>query len=91
MEGDDGGDGLQEVEGGGGVDDLVGDVGDVEVALGGDGDDLAVAALDFLHVGHGFFVGGVAGGQADGGEVFVDHGDEAVFHLAGGAAFGVDV
>ena len=30
---------MEEVEGGGGVDDVVGDAGDVEVAFGGDGDD----------------------------------------------------
>ena len=69
MQGYDGGNGLQIVEGGGGVNHLVGDA---EVALGGDGDDLAVAALDSLHAGNGFLLCGVASHQAVDGEVFLD-------------------
>ena len=82
----------------GDVDYVLYELGDVSVALDGDGDDSAGAGGYFLDVAEGFFVledaagvVGVLGGDADYGEGFVDEGVGAVLHLAGGVAFGVDV
>ena len=98
MEGDGFEDGEEEFGGLGDVDGVFDEGPDVFVALDGDGDDAAGAGGDLLDVGEGFFVfedgggvGGVLGGDADDGEVFVDEGVGAVLHLAGGVAFGVDV
>src|SRR5262249_6119963 len=87
----DGRNGLQEIEVRGRVDDVVGDLGNLLVTLGGNGDHLAPAALDLLHIGEHLIVRHVLRRQADGGEAFVNHGNEAVLHLASGAALGVDV
>ena len=80
------------------MDDVLDEVLDLAVALGGDGDDAAGACGDFLDVGEGLFVledgagvGGVFGGDADDGERLVDEGVGAVLHLAGGVTFSVDV
>jgi len=98
LEGHDFKDGAEELGRGRDVDDVVHELHDVFIPLGGDGDDAAGACGDLLDVGEGFFValdaGGVrevAGGDADDGEGLVDEGVGAVLHLAGGVAFGVDV
>ena len=74
------------------------EVGDLVVAVGGDGDDAAGTGSDFLDVGEGLLVledavliSGVLGGDDDHGERLVDEGVGAVLHLAGRVAFGVDV
>ena len=98
LEGDYFEDGEEEFGGGGDVDDVFDELGDVGVAFDGDGDDAAAAGGYFLDVAEGLFVledragvVGVLGGDADYGEGFVDEGVGAVLHLAGGVAFGVDV
>ncbi len=98
LEGDYFQDGEEEFVGLGDVDGVFYELADVGVAFYGDGDDSAAAGGDFLDVGEGLFVledgawvVGVLGGDADAGESFVDEGVGAVFHLAGGVAFGVDV
>ena len=98
LEGHDFKDGAEELGRGRDVDDVVHELHDVFIPLGGDGDDAAGACGDLLDVGEGFLValdaGGVvevAGGDADDGEGLVDEGVGAVLHLAGGVAFGVDV
>src|SRR5258708_11703801 len=91
LQGHDGEDGVNGFEGFGDVKHVVGNLGDLVVAFGGDGDDGAFAGADHGEVGHGFVVHGVLGDKEDGGGFGVDEGDGAVFHLGGGIALGVDV
>ena len=56
LEGDYFEDGEEEFGGGGDVDDVFDELGDVGVAFDGDGDDAAGAGGDFLDVGEGLFV-----------------------------------
>ncbi len=80
------------------LDDVVGGFASEMVFFRGDGDDDAVAGFDFFDVGDAFFVAGdgfrigvVARGQDDDGQIFIDERVGAVFHFAGGIAFGVNV
>jgi len=66
-------------------------VGDRRVALGGDGEDDAVAGAHLLDVVEHFAVVLVLHGDRDYGHALVDQRDGAVLHLGGGIAFGVDV
>src|SRR5690606_35162240 len=52
---------------------------------------LAAASADLLQVGFEFLQQAVTGGDADHGHVFIYQGQWAVFKLAGGVGFGVDV
>src|SRR5260370_1405991 len=79
-------------------DDVIGGFPREMISRGDNGDDDAVAGLDFLDVGnalliprHCFGVGFVTGRQDDDGQIFVDQGVGAVLHFAGGIAFGVNV
>src|SRR5262249_42493369 len=65
LERDHGRDGLQEIEVGGGINDVVRDRGDLLIALGGDGDHLPAATLDLLHIGDDLVVHHILRGQTD--------------------------
>ena len=98
LQGDDLEDRQEQLWGGGDVDGVFDELGDVAVALDGDGDDAAGARGDLLNVAEGLLVledgggvGGVLGGDADDGEGLVDQRVGAVLHLTGGVALGVDV
>jgi hypothetical protein len=73
------------------VEDFVGEGGEAVIAFGGDSDDVTFTGFDFLEVAEDFFVGAVLDGDDEDGHIFVDEGDGAMFHFAGGVAFGVDV
>ena len=98
LQGDDLQDGEEQLRGGGDVDGVFDELGDLAVALDGDGDDAARARGDLLNVAEGLLVledgggvGRVLGGDDDDGEGLVDEGVGAVLHLSGGVALGVDV
>ncbi len=80
------------------LDDVVGSFAGEMILFSGDGDDDAVAGFHFFDIGDAFFVardgfrvGVVAGCQNDYWKIFVDKSIGAVFHLAGGVAFRVNV
>jgi len=98
LQGNDLEDGEEQLRGGGDVDGVFDELGDLAVALDGDGDDAAGAGGDLLNVAEGLLVledgggvGRVLGGDDDDGEGLVDEGVGAVLHLSGGVALGVDV
>ena len=61
------------------------------IAFGAHDDDFPFAGADFLDVGEGFGVEWAAGGDENGGGVFVDEGDRAVFHFGGGVSFRMNI
>src|SRR4030095_10330884 len=91
LERDNGRDGLQKIEVLRGINDVVSDLGDLLIALGGDGNHLPTATPDLLHIGDDLVVHRVLGGQTDRREALINHGDKAVLHLAGSATLSVDV
>ncbi len=91
LHGDHGDDGVDEGVVFGDEKDVVGHVGYFRVSLGGDDDEFALSGADFFKIGYRFFVKRALGGNADGGHVFVDEGDGAMFHLTRRISFGVDV
>ena len=64
---------------------------DVVVIGVGDGEDKAMPGFDLLDLADHLVIDTVARGDDDGGHPLIDQGDGAMFHLAGGIAFGVDV
>src|SRR5215471_5647521 len=76
LERDDGRDGLQEIEVMWGINDVVSDLGDLLITLGGDGNHLPATTPDLLHIRDDLIVHHVPGGQTDRREVLINHGDE---------------
>ena len=73
------------------VDDRVGELRQVAVALGGDGDNAAGAPLHLFDVGHHLVVGVIVRRHHHHRHAAVDQGNRPVLHLRGRQALGVDV